>query len=136
MQHLANMSILASSSGWTEPFASSLLSCIHLVCLGPPSSLLFVPKFHIAHVHPPLTTRWLNTIMQVTTWVHDILCTINIYAPHNISSYISSKLLGRPAGPELSCWEQVFTSDEFHRLSRNRVCKTPRDSGKNTAWNS
>ncbi len=61
MQHLANISILASSSGQAEPFPSPLLTCVHLVCLGPPSSLLFVPTIHISHMHPPLTTRWLNS---------------------------------------------------------------------------
>ncbi len=65
LQHLANMSILASSWGQTEPFASLLLSCILLVCLCPPSSLLFVPTIYISHAHPHLTTRWLNTIIQV-----------------------------------------------------------------------
>ncbi len=45
--------------------ASSLLYCIFLVCLGPPSSLFFVPTIHISDVHPPLTTRWLNTAIQV-----------------------------------------------------------------------
>jgi hypothetical protein len=59
------MSIPALSSGWTEPFASPLLYCIFLVCLGPPSSLLFAPTFHVSHVHPPLTTRRHNTAMQV-----------------------------------------------------------------------
>jgi hypothetical protein len=65
LQHLANMSILALSSGQTEPFASSLLYHILLVCLGPTRSLLFVPTIHISHVHPPFTTRRLNTAIQV-----------------------------------------------------------------------
>jgi hypothetical protein len=51
--------------GVTEPFPSSLPYCIHLVCLGPPSSLLFVPTIHVSDVHPPLTSRWLNTAIQV-----------------------------------------------------------------------
>jgi hypothetical protein len=65
LQHLSNTSILASSLGWTEPFTSSLLYCIFLVSLGPPNSLLFIPTIHISHVLPPLTTRLLNTAIQV-----------------------------------------------------------------------
>jgi hypothetical protein len=65
LQHLANMSILASSSGWTEPFTCSHLSCIQFVWLGPPSNLLFVPMIHILHVQTSLNTRRLNTFIQV-----------------------------------------------------------------------
>ncbi len=43
LKHLANMFILASSSGSTELLASSLLYCIFPICLGPPSNFLFVP---------------------------------------------------------------------------------------------
>ncbi len=53
------------SSGLTELFASSLPYCIFLIYLGPPNSLLFVPTTQISHVHPPLTTRQLNTAIQV-----------------------------------------------------------------------
>ncbi len=65
LQHLVDTSILASSLGFTESFVCSLPYSIFLICLGPPSSLLFVPLIHISHVHPSLTTRWLNTDIQV-----------------------------------------------------------------------
>ncbi len=61
LQHLANMSILASSSSQTEPFACLHLSCVQLICLGPPSSLLFVPTVHISHKQPCLDNQTINT---------------------------------------------------------------------------
>ncbi len=76
-----------------------------LVCLGPPSILLFVPMIHVSHVHPPLTTGRLNTSTHVNkmamlhliynrhTYVHHINITIQLFL------YTSSTLLGRPAGP-------------------------------------
>jgi hypothetical protein len=66
-------------------------SCI---CLGPPNSLLFGPKFHIPHVYPPLKTRRLSTTIQVNnmgrlhlmyngrTYIHHIISTFLI-----LSSY-------------------------------------------------
>ncbi len=108
LQLLTNLSVPASSSGQTEPFASSLLYCIFFVCHRPPSSL-FVPMIHISHVNPPLTTRRLNTSKQcvcVTSHVQQTLIH-HITKLHNISSYTSSILLGRLAGPELPCWGQL-----------------------------
>ncbi len=78
------MSILASSSGHTEPLVSSLPYCIFLVCLGPPSSLLFVSMIHISQVHPPFTTTWLNTAIQVNnTGVLHLMYNGHIYTSHN-----------------------------------------------------
>ncbi len=48
---------------WTSCQLSS--TRILLVCLGPPSILLFVPTTHVSHVHPSLTTEQLNTSTQV-----------------------------------------------------------------------
>ncbi len=96
LEHLASMSILALSSGQTEPFASLPLSCILLVCLGPPSNLLFVPTIHISHVLPPLTTRWLNTIIQVNhmgAWHLMYNGDIYIHTPHNHHYIISFLIL-------------------------------------------
>jgi hypothetical protein len=66
---------LANCPSWScpwvtssEPFPQSssptLILC-QLVCLGPPSSLLFVPTIHISHVQTPFTTRRFNTFIQV-----------------------------------------------------------------------
>jgi hypothetical protein len=66
-------------------------TCIFLVSLGPPRILLFVPIVHVSHVHPPLTTRWLNTNTQVNniamlhimykghTYLHHIIITIQLF---------------------------------------------------------
>ncbi len=74
---------------WTSCQLSS--TCIFLVCLGPPSILLFVPTIHVSHVHPPLTTRRLNTSTQVNnmamlhliynrhTYIHHISITIHSF---------------------------------------------------------
>ncbi len=112
MKHLANTSILASSLGQTEPLANPLPYCVFLVCLGPPSSLTFVTTIHISHVHPPLTMRRLNPAIQVNnTGVLHLMYTGHMYTVHHIIItiqrllYTSSTLLGRPAGPDHSCWE-------------------------------
>jgi hypothetical protein len=113
VKHLANMSILALSSGQTESLVSSLPYCIFLVCLGPPSSLLFVSTIHISQVHPPFTTTWLNIAIQVNnTGVPHLMYNGHIYIHHTIITiqlllYPSSTLLGRPAGPNHSCREHV-----------------------------
>ncbi len=72
---------------WT--FCQLSSTCIFLVCLGPPSILLFVPRIRISLVHPPLTTWQLNTSIQVNnmailrliynnhTYVHHINITIH-----------------------------------------------------------
>jgi hypothetical protein len=86
-----------------------LFYIVSSICLGPPSSLLFVPAIHISHVHPPLTTRRLNIAIQVNnmgawhlmynrhTYIHHImLLTIQPFF------YTSSTLLGKLAGPDHS----------------------------------
>ncbi len=87
-------------------------TCIILVCLGPPSILLFVPPLHVSHMHPPLPIGQLNTSIQVNnmamlhliynsqTYLHHIHITI-----HSLL-HTSSTLLGRPDGPDPSCQEQ------------------------------
>jgi hypothetical protein len=65
LKHPANTSIQGLSVGQTEPLTNSLQYCALSVCLRPPSSLLFFPTIHISRVHPPSTTRWLYTIIQV-----------------------------------------------------------------------
>ncbi len=80
LEHLTNMSVMASSLGQTESLASSS-SCIFLVCLGPPSILLFVPMIHVSHMHPPLPTGQLNTSTQVNNMamLHLIYNVTHIY---------------------------------------------------------
>jgi hypothetical protein len=87
---------------WTSCQHSS--TCIFLVFL--------VPTIHVSHVHPPLTTRQLNTNIQVNnmamlhlinnrhTYVHHIIITIQYFL------HTSSTLSGRPAGLDPSCREQ------------------------------
>jgi hypothetical protein len=120
------MSILASSSGQTTGLdcTSCQLSstCIFFVCLGPPSNLLFVPMIHVSHVHPPLTTIWLNTNTQVNnmtmlhliyighTYVHHIIINIQLFLHTSI-------LLGRLAP---SHQEQLMAS--FSAAHRIRYC--------------
>ncbi len=101
---------LVLGSDWTSCQHSS--TCIFLVCLGPPSISLFVPTILVSHVHPPLTTRQLNTNIQVNnmamlhliynghTYVHHIIITIQHFL------HTSSALSGRPAGLDPSCQEQ------------------------------
>ncbi len=108
---------------WTSCQLSS--TCIFFVCLGPPSILLFVPTIHVSHMHPPWTTRWLNTDTQVNnvgmlhltynrhTYIHHIIITIQLF-PH--TPYI---LLGRPAGPDPSCREQSTPSDTLPYLPKS-----------------
>jgi hypothetical protein len=98
---------LVRGSDWASRQLSSL--CIILVCLGPPSILLFVPTFHVSHVHPSLPTLQLNTSIQVNnmamrhfiynsqTYLHHVLTIV-----HSLL-HTSSTLLGRPAGPDPSC---------------------------------
>jgi hypothetical protein len=86
-------------------------TCIILVCLGPPSILLFVQPLHVSHMHPPLPIGQLNTSVQVNnmallhliynsqTYLHHIHITIH-------SLLHTSTLLGRPAGLDPSCREQ------------------------------
>ncbi len=60
-----NMSILASVLGldWAPHQLSSIL---YLLCLSQPTQQLVIfPNDSNSHVHPHLTTRWLNTAIQV-----------------------------------------------------------------------
>ncbi len=102
---------LVLGSDWTSCKPSS--TCIILVCLGPPSILLFVPSFHVSHVHPPLPIGQLNASIQVNN-----MATLHlIYNSHTYLHYIqinihsllhtSSTLLGRLAGPNPSCREHI-----------------------------
>ncbi len=91
---------------------SSLPYCIFLVCLGPPSSLLFISSTHISHRHPPSTTKRLYTAKEVNNiGVLHIMYNGYIYTYITKSLlcsflfYTSSTLLGRPADPDHSCWE-------------------------------
>ncbi len=100
---------LVLGSDWTS--CQLFSTCIFLVCLSPPSILLFVPTTHVSHVHPPLTTGQLNTSTQVNnmtmlhliynwhTYEHHINITIQLFL------HTSSTLLSRPADPEPSRWE-------------------------------
>jgi hypothetical protein len=83
-RHLGNMSILVSSSGYTESLANPFPYFIFFVCLRPPNSLLFVPTIHISHMSPPLTTRWLNTAIQVNnTGMLHLMYNRHIFTSHN-----------------------------------------------------
>jgi hypothetical protein len=55
---------------WISCLLSS--TCTFLVCLGPPSILLFVPTIYVSHMQPPLTTGQLNTNTQVNNKYHNI----------------------------------------------------------------
>jgi hypothetical protein len=102
---------LVVGSDWTSCQPSPI--CPVLVCLGPPSILLFIPPFHVSHVHSPLPIGQLYTSIQVNnmamlhlihnshTYLHRIH--ITIHSP----LHTSSTLLGRPAGPHPSCREQA-----------------------------
>jgi hypothetical protein len=82
-------------------WASCQLSsaCIFFVCPGPPSILLFVPTIHVSHMHPPLTTRQLNTSSPVNNMG---MCTSHIQLTHiytegirtqtELSSYLHAAL--------------------------------------------
>jgi hypothetical protein len=63
-------------------------TCIFFVCPGPPSILLFVPTIQASHMHPPLTTRGLNTSTQVNNMgmLHLIYNRHN-YSYSTLSSY-------------------------------------------------
>jgi hypothetical protein len=112
---------LVLGSDWTSCQLSSL--CIILVCLGPPSILLFVPLAHVSHVHPSLPTQQLKTCVQVNnmallhlmynshTYLH------HIRAANHFLLHTSSTLLARPAGPDPSCREQVYLG-EFQSNSK------------------
>ncbi len=74
---------------WPRPQVRlSLLSTpFHIVSslfvLALPSSLLFISTIHISHVHPPLTTRQLNTAIQVNNMgVLHLMYNGHIYTSH------------------------------------------------------
>ncbi len=70
---------------------SSPSYCVFLVCLGPPSSLLIVSTICILHVRPPLTTRWLNTAIQLNnTDVLHLMYNGHVYTSHNFYYSTSS----------------------------------------------
>jgi hypothetical protein len=79
-------------------------TCIFFVCPGPPSILLFVPTIHASHVHPPLTTRQLNTKTQInnghaTSYIQQlIICTSHNYHYSTLSSYFFY-ILGQAGWP-------------------------------------
>jgi hypothetical protein len=89
-----------------------LSSILYPPCFSwPTQQLVICPTIHISHVHPPLTIRWLNTTIQVNNmgaW-HLMYNIHHITLLHNISSCTSSTLLDKPAGPKLSCQEQLGT---------------------------
>ncbi len=97
---------------WTSCQFSS--TCIFLVCLGPPSILLFVPTLHVSGVHPPLPTGQLNTSTQLNNMArlhliyngHTYLRVHHINVTIHSLLHTSSTLLGRPAGPDPFCREQ------------------------------
>jgi hypothetical protein len=74
-----------------------LTPILHPYCLSwPPSSLLFVPTIHISHKYPSLTTKRLNTIIQVNnmgmqhlmynrhidTYIHHIIITVQYFSSY------------------------------------------------------
>ncbi len=121
--------VLVLGSDWTSCQLSS--TCILLVCLGPPSILLFVPPFHVSHVHPPLPIGQLNTSIQVNNMaILHLRSNSHTYLHHiHITMYsllhTSSTLLGRPAGPDSSCWEQdQLATNLYLYLYIDRVVKS------------
>ncbi len=86
LERLLSWSTSRIHPSWSRPRVRlSLLplssTCIFFVCLGPPRILLFVPPSHVSHVHPPLTTRRLNTDKQVKSM--DMLYLIHNGHTHN-----------------------------------------------------
>jgi hypothetical protein len=84
--------VTASPSHQNEPRANPSPKYTVLVCLGPPSILLFVPPFHVSHVQPPLPIGQLNTSIQVnnmamlhliysTTVIHICITFISLFLP-------------------------------------------------------
>ncbi len=89
---------------------------MYLLCLSWPTSILvFFPTIHVSHMHPPLTTRQLNTSTQVNNMAVLHLIYNGITYLHHININTQSLLhtsftrLGRPAGPDPSCREQLHT---------------------------
>jgi hypothetical protein len=95
---------------WTLCHLSSIL---YLSCLSWPTHQLVVCSnglyFTNKHVHPPLTTRRLNTAIQVNNMgARHLMYNGHIYGTSHTATmhsffYTSSTLLGRPAGPDHLC---------------------------------
>jgi hypothetical protein len=112
LQHLANMSILALSSGWTETFPCSHLSSFQLVCLGPPSILLFVQRFIFHTYNHPLTIRRFNTFIQV----HIMGARYNIYNRHIHKLQLFFLCFCLTSGQ--ASWPQTFMSGTVTRFAK------------------
>ncbi len=83
LKHLANMSILASSSSLTEPIVSSLPCCIFLVCPVLPNGLLFAPNDSHFTCPPLLTTGRFNIAIRVNNMrVLHLMYNGHIYTSH------------------------------------------------------
>ncbi len=68
-----------------------LSSVLYLPYLSWPTQQLVIhPNDHISHMHPPLTTRRLNTAIQVNNMVRHISCTTDIYISYNYCYSTSS----------------------------------------------
>jgi hypothetical protein len=93
------------------PAHSYLLST--LLVLTHPAACYLSPMIHISHVRPPLTTRRIKTFIQVnimSAWY--LLYNGHIYTIQHFFLHFSS-LLGRLAGPKLSCrehWKSYATN--------------------------
>jgi hypothetical protein len=111
-------STLQICPSWPRPQVELSTPLLYPSCLSwLTQQLVICPNdsyFRCAH---PLTTRRLNTIIQVNNmgaWYimynEHIYIYRYIHYMYNVFSYASSKLLGRPAGPELSCQEHYQMS--------------------------
>ncbi len=102
---------------WPRPWVrlSLLPTLFHIVSsvfvLAHLAACCLFQRLIISHVYPPLTTRRLNTPMQVNnmgmlhlmyTYLHHIIITIQLLL------HTSSIFLGRPAGPDHSCRKQQW----------------------------
>ncbi len=104
MKHLANTSILDSSSSLTEPFVSDLPCCIFPICPGPEACCL-PPTTHISHVHPLLTTGQLTIIQVNNMSVLHLMYNGHIYSTSHTWCYPSFSLhlfytLGQAGWPQ------------------------------------
>jgi hypothetical protein len=106
-------SFLQVLPSWPRPWFRLSPSLVH-TCLVPSLSVLAHPlscclsqRFTFHTYNPPFTTGGLNTFIQVNIMGVRYNMYTDVYIVYNFFSYASAWPRGRPAGPGLSCQEQV-----------------------------
>ncbi len=97
-----------------RPLLLSSMSLL-LICLGPPSILLFTPMAHVSCSNPPSPTGQLHTNIQANNiamlhhiYVHSHTYLHHIYITTHFFLHTSSTLLGRLIDPDPSCLSQDY----------------------------